>query len=119
MRTPARRVMVIGLDCATPQFVFGTNRFDLPNLRRLMASGWWGLLKSCDPPITVPAWSCMTTGKDPGELGVYGFRNRRTYSYDSETLATSHDVRGTWRPSDLSAGLDKGLDGVRHSNARP
>ena len=34
----------------------------------------------------------MTTGKDPGVLGVYGFRNRSTYSYDSETLATSRDV---------------------------
>ena len=49
---------------------------ELPNLQRLMASGTWGPLRSVDPPITVPAWSCMTSGRDPGELGIYGFRNR-------------------------------------------
>ncbi|NOZ89589.1 MAG: nucleotide pyrophosphatase, partial [Crenarchaeota archaeon] len=34
-------------------------------------------MRSCHPPITVPAWMVMFTGKTPGELGVYGFRHRR------------------------------------------
>jgi predicted AlkP superfamily phosphohydrolase/phosphomutase len=34
----------------------------------------------------------MTTGVDAGVLGVYGFRNRRDYSYDSLQLATSRDI---------------------------
>ena len=76
------RVCVIGLDCAPPELVFDRWRDELPNLRRLMDSGVWGPLESTIPPITVPAWMSMMTGKDPGTLGVYGFRNRRDHSYD-------------------------------------
>lgn len=75
------RVLVIGLDCAEPRFVFGPDQFDLPNLQALAANGCWGLLRSTDPPITVPAWASMLTSKDPGTLGCYGFRNRRDRSY--------------------------------------
>ncbi|MCX5758248.1 MAG: alkaline phosphatase family protein [Candidatus Hydrogenedentes bacterium] len=85
--------MVIGLDCAAPRFVFGPDRFDLPNLQRLASRGCWGALRSCDPPITVPAWACMTSGKDPGVLGCYGFRNRRDYSYEGMTTANSSAIR--------------------------
>lgn len=87
------KVAVIGLDCCEPSLVFDKWYDDLPNLRRLMQSGLYGNLESCLPPITVPAWTCMTTGKDPGTLGVYGFRNRRDHSYDSLYTATSLDVR--------------------------
>lgn len=33
------------------------------------------------------------TGKDPGELGIYGFRNRSDHSYDGLAFATSGAVR--------------------------
>ena len=42
----------------------------LPHTRRLMASGTYGPLTSSMPPITVPAWSCMASSKDPGTLGI-------------------------------------------------
>ena len=76
-----QRVLLIGLDCAAPQFIFGADRFDLPHMQALAANGCWGLLRSCDPPITVPAWASMMSSKDPGTLGCYGFRNRADYSY--------------------------------------
>jgi len=88
----ARRVLVVGLDCAAPRFLFGPDRFDLPNVQRLAANGCWGTLRSCDPPITVPAWACMTSGKDPGMLGCYGFRNRRDYSYDGMVTANASSI---------------------------
>ncbi|MGE0785136.1 MAG: alkaline phosphatase family protein [Sandaracinaceae bacterium] len=72
----ARRAMLIGLDCAPPALVFERLRDRLPVLRRLMREGAWGPLRSVVPPITVPAWTCMLSGRDPGELGLYGFRNR-------------------------------------------
>lgn len=87
------KVAVIGLDCGEPSLIFDRWRADLPNLSRLMQHGLHGQLESCLPPITVPAWTCMVTGKDPGELGIYGFRNRRDYSYDSLGTATNLDVR--------------------------
>ncbi|HEY4811693.1 MAG TPA: alkaline phosphatase family protein [Solirubrobacteraceae bacterium] len=92
------RVAVIGLDCAEPRLVFDRWREQLPNLSRLMDSGTWGPLLSVDPPITVPAWSCMMTGRDPGELGIYGFRNRSEYDYRSLVVADSGavDVDRVW-----------------------
>jgi predicted AlkP superfamily phosphohydrolase/phosphomutase len=85
-------VAVIGLDCAEPRLVFDRWRQELPNLNRLMDAGTWGPLRSVDPPITVPAWSCMMTGRDPGELGIYGFRNRDRYDYRSLRIADSRAV---------------------------
>jgi predicted AlkP superfamily phosphohydrolase/phosphomutase len=88
------RVLVIGLDCAAPEFIFRHPDYDLPNIHALMNRGAWGTLRSCDPPITVPAWSCMTSGRNPGALGIYGFRNRRSYeSYSDVVIATSRAVK--------------------------
>ncbi|MEX2030653.1 MAG: alkaline phosphatase family protein [Anaerolineales bacterium] len=86
------KVFVIGLDCAAPELVFDRWRQDLPNLSRLAGQGLWGELESCIPAITVPAWSSMLSGRDPGELGIYGFRNRADYSYDRRFIATSNYV---------------------------
>ena len=69
-------MMVIGLDCAAPRLVFERYRDAMPNLSALMERGTWGHLRSSEPPITVPAWTCMVSGRDAGELGLYGFRNR-------------------------------------------
>ena len=88
-----KRVLIIGWDCAAPELIFKAFKDDMPNTRRLMAAGIYGELESTIPPITVPAWMCMMTSRDPGELGVYGFRNRKDYSYDSLTIANAHAVK--------------------------
>jgi len=88
-----RKVFVIGLDCAEPSLVFDRWRDDLPTLRGLMEGGMYGRLRSSEPPITVPAWSCMLSSKDPGQLGFYGFRNRADYSYSRMQIATSLAVK--------------------------
>jgi predicted AlkP superfamily phosphohydrolase/phosphomutase len=87
------RVAVIGLDCAPPQLVFEDFLDDMPNLASLVREGLWGPLRSSDPPITVPAWSCMVTGKNPGRLGFYGFRNRKPGTYHDLWIANSAAVR--------------------------
>ncbi len=86
------RVAIIGLDCADPTLVFDSWRDDLPNMASLMKKGAWGPLRTVDPPITVPAWSCMMTSRDPGQLGMYGFRNRADHGYDSLAVADSRAV---------------------------
>ena len=85
--------MVIGLDCAAPQFVFDRWLDELPAIRSLTQRGQFGILRSCDPPITVPAWSVMTSSRSPGALGFYGFRNRKDHSYDGLAFADSRAVR--------------------------
>ena len=89
----ASRALVIGLDCAPPEFVFERWREELPTLRSLMQRGRYGVLRSSDPPITVPAWACMTSSRSPGALGIYGFRNRRDHSYEGLAIADSRAVR--------------------------
>lgn len=100
-KTPARkppRVLVLGLDCASPELIFEQFRGRLPNLGRLMAGGTWGELESCIPCITIPAWSSMMSSRDPGVLGVYGFRNRADHSYDRMITANGTAVshRRVW-----------------------
>jgi predicted AlkP superfamily phosphohydrolase/phosphomutase len=85
--------MIIGLDCAAPRILFDDMRSELPVISGLMERGVWGELESCDPPITVPAWSCMMSSKDPGTLGFYGFRNRKDHSYDGMTFATNEKMK--------------------------
>jgi predicted AlkP superfamily phosphohydrolase/phosphomutase len=92
-RAGADRVVIIGLDCAEPSLVFDRFADRLPNLSALRRRGLWGTLRSCDPPITVPAWMSMMSSKDPGTLGYYGFRNRADRSYEKMTTATSLAVR--------------------------
>jgi predicted AlkP superfamily phosphohydrolase/phosphomutase len=88
-----RRVLVIGLDCLSPQLLFDRWLDQLPTLKRLVARSTYGKLKSCIPPITVPAWACMTTGKNPGRLGIYGFRNRFDHSYAGLSIANSLEIK--------------------------
>jgi len=89
----ASRALVIGLDCAAPQLVFERWVDELPTLRGLCARGRFGVLRSSDPPITVPAWSVMTSSRNAGALGFYGFRNRKDHSYDGLVFADSRAVR--------------------------
>jgi predicted AlkP superfamily phosphohydrolase/phosphomutase len=88
----SRRVVIIGLDCAAPELVFDRFAGVLPNITALRQAGAWGRLESVMPAITVPAWACAMTSRDPGQLGIYGFRNRKDYSYDGLSMATANLV---------------------------
>jgi len=88
-----RRVLVIGLDAASPELVFEKFREDLPNLTFMAEKGLYGRLRSCHPPITIPAWIVMVTSVNPGRLGLYGFRHRKAHSYTEITLPSSLSVK--------------------------
>jgi predicted AlkP superfamily phosphohydrolase/phosphomutase len=60
-----------------------------------MERGCYGRLESVIPPITVPAWMCMSTSQDPGSLGVYGFRNRKDHSYHGLSIVNSSSIQQT------------------------
>jgi predicted AlkP superfamily phosphohydrolase/phosphomutase len=64
------RIAMIGLDCGTPELLFERYAGDMPTLTALRQRALWGRLESTAPPITVPAWSCMLSGRTPRELGV-------------------------------------------------
>jgi len=101
------KTLVIGLDCAAPELLFGDDQ--LTNLRQLMEVGCYGELESVTPPITVPAWMCAATGRDPGSLGVYGFRNRADHSYTNLQIVNSRSIQ------DLTVWDQVGREGGRAS----
>lgn len=114
------KVAVIGLDCAEPSLVFDRWLDDLPNIAAIARGGTWGRMRSVDPPITVPAWSCMTSGADPGELGIYGFRNRRDHSYDGLMTADARAVKADRIWDHLGrAGLESIVIGVPQTYPPP
>ena len=81
-----RPLAIIGLDCVPPALAFERFAGHMPHLTALRERGVWGPLHSSFPPITVPAWTCMVSGRDPGELGLYGFRDRVEGSYALRTV---------------------------------
>ena len=93
MKTP--KVMIVGLDAATwdlakPWVAEG----HMPNLARLMSEGTSGKFQSVLPPITPPAWTSFTTGKNPGKHGIFHFMETKPDSYAlSYTNATSRRTR--------------------------
>jgi|Deesub1362A_J573_1020465.scaffolds.fasta_scaffold02687_11 predicted AlkP superfamily phosphohydrolase/phosphomutase len=93
-----KKVFVIGLDSAPPEFLFGRFLEDLPNIQWLVERSIYGPMRSTIPAITIPAWMVMATGKTPGELGLYGFRHRKGGTYNEVWIAHSLMVKepGVW-----------------------
>ncbi len=87
------RVAVIGLDCGTPQLLFDRLSAEVPNINALLQRSMHGPLESITPPITIPAWACAMSGRTPGELAIYGMRNRKDTTYDGLSIATSLSVK--------------------------
>lgn len=93
-RRPRRpRIAIIGLDCAEPSLVFDRYADVMPTVTALRRRGMYGELESVIPAITVPAWSCMLSGRDPGALGIYGFRNRADHRYGALFTANAASIR--------------------------
>lgn len=65
----------------------------MPTIAALRSRGAFGRLESVVPAITVPAWSCMMSGRDPGALGIYGFRNRADHTYGALFTANASFIR--------------------------
>jgi predicted AlkP superfamily phosphohydrolase/phosphomutase len=58
---------------------------DLPNIAALREEGVWTDMKSVLPPVTCPNWRCYSTGKNPGNLGVFWWEKIDT---DARSLST-------------------------------
>lgn len=90
-----RRAALIGLDCASPRLLFGPLASVMPRLTALRKRGRFGTLRSTTPPITIPAWACMLSGRDPGEVGLYGFRELQRDAYAMQ-VANAEQMRVPW-----------------------
>lgn len=87
------RLVFLGLDGATWDVIDPLIQDDrLPTLARLTEDGTRGTLASTDPPVTYPAWRVLSSGKNPGKLGVYGW-NRPDFDDRRFVYASSSDYR--------------------------
>jgi predicted AlkP superfamily phosphohydrolase/phosphomutase len=69
-----RKVVLFGVDGATwtlfSKFIADG---DLPNFERVVKGGAHGTLMSTVPAVTVPSWTSMFTGVNPGKHGITDF----------------------------------------------
>jgi len=78
-----KKVLVIGIDGADPDYIQkGIEQGKMPTFSRLAKQGSLGKLKSTMPPLSMPAWPVIYTGKNPGKLGIYGFTELIPGSYE-------------------------------------
>jgi predicted AlkP superfamily phosphohydrolase/phosphomutase len=75
------RVAFFGID-GVPYSLVSDHPEEFPNLTQLAAEGAGGAIDSIVPPESSACWPSLTTGKNPGETGVYGFQDREVGSYD-------------------------------------
>ncbi|MDX1610763.1 MAG: alkaline phosphatase family protein [Candidatus Thermoplasmatota archaeon] len=70
------RLVFLGLDGATWDILDPLlDAGKLPTFQRLVDEGTRGELQSTHPPVTFPAWRVLSSGKNPGKLGVYGWNH--------------------------------------------
>lgn len=96
---PAPRLLVVGWDGASfraidPLLAAGR----LPHLASMIARGTRCELESTIIPISSAAWTTATTGKPPGEHGVFAFHEPVSGSYDLALVsARSNRAAPLWR----------------------
>ena len=77
------KILIVGLDGATFRIIKPlVSEGKLPTFSNLMKNGVHGTLRSTIPPITAPAWTSFTTGKNPGKHGLFHFTTFKKNSYD-------------------------------------
>jgi predicted AlkP superfamily phosphohydrolase/phosphomutase len=97
MASPTRRFLILGLDGGTfdlldPLMEAG----ELPFLASLVHDGVRAPLTSVYPAKTIPAWYSCATGKDPGELGIYGFTEPTGGPGESKLVQTFRPAEAMW-----------------------
>ena len=87
------RTVLIGLDGATFTLLDGMmGDRTMPFLKRLVDSGVRAALRSVIPALTPPAWTSLTTGRSPGQHGIFNFFGQESPASHHIRLLTSHDV---------------------------
>lgn len=88
-----RRLLLIGLDGATPELALGAWRTELRTLHMLTDRGLRGRLQSSIPWASLPAWLSLLSGQDPGQLGIYSTTMRQQHSYAAPAPPDSRAMR--------------------------
>ncbi len=100
MQTPtvARKVLIIGLDGATPEFVFPwIQEGRLPNLAKLMKGAAYGPIDSTMPPFTQMAWPVFYSGYNPGKTGMFTYFDNINAPNRGPATGSALRVKPIWK----------------------
>jgi predicted AlkP superfamily phosphohydrolase/phosphomutase len=97
------RHLLIGLDGAGLDILRALGPEQLPHLHACMARGAYAALRSVVPPATLPNWTTLLTGVNPGRHGVFDFTVRTGYRV--QFSAGSVRALPTWISGLDAAGL--------------
>jgi predicted AlkP superfamily phosphohydrolase/phosphomutase len=91
------RVIVLGIDGATFDLLLPwVEQGKLPNLKRTLQEGSYGVLHSTIPPYSAQAWVSMMTGRQPSKHGVVDFferqPGRQQHAFISSTLVQGETI---------------------------
>ena len=76
------RVAFVGID-GVPYSLLADHPEEFENFAALASEGSAGAIDSIVPPESSACWPALTTGKNPGATGVYGFQDREVGSYET------------------------------------
>lgn len=87
-----KKSVIIGLDGASLDFVLKwvVDR-ELPVFEKILPNSFYSELESIISPWTAPAWTSLTTGKNPGKHGIFDFFKFKDNGYEKK-LVSSHDI---------------------------
>jgi len=66
----SKKCIILGMDGMSLYFY---RKFNVEGFSKIRDETTWGNLKSNIPPVTIPAWTSILTGKSPGKLGISDF----------------------------------------------
>ena len=90
------RTVIIGIDGVPYSLMKDlSDRGVMPNFKELIKEGVFTRMRSSIPEISSVSWSSIITGKNPGEHGVYGFRDIIKGTY----VVSFHDFRKLKAPA--------------------
>jgi predicted AlkP superfamily phosphohydrolase/phosphomutase len=99
MRTPVKKVIVIGLDGLEPKIVEPMlERGELPNLARVRDSGGYSRVRTTFPAQTPVAWSTFSTGTNPGGHGIFDFIRRDPLTYLPDLALNRYEQKSAFLP---------------------
>lgn len=81
-------LLIVGLDGLSRNML---ERFNVDSgyIDTISSTGFVGELWSVDSPTTLPAWTSLSTGKDPGSHGIYGMMRQEA---DYGTAPAGQDI---------------------------
>lgn len=77
------KLLMIGLDGATWGLIKPwISEGELPTFQKLISEGVIAQLDSTIPSNTIPAWNSLSTGKNPGKLGLFSWLTKAKGKYE-------------------------------------